>query len=176
MKIRHIISSLAALAIATASPLAFGDMHKEGHSKADKNIPEVAMGSDQLSTLVSLLKAGELVEALSGEGPFTVFAPQNEAFGKLTEDQVAYLTSEDGKESLQKILKYHVISGKVMAADVSAGEVDTLAEGAKLNITVEDGTVMINDAKVIATDVKAGNGVVHIIDGVLVPEGVELEG
>jgi uncharacterized surface protein with fasciclin (FAS1) repeats len=122
--------------------------------------------------LVAAIVAAGLGDALSGEGPFTVFAPTNAAFEALPEGLLEKLLLPENKDVLTSILTYHVVSGKVMAADVTAGDVATL-EGSTIAITT-DGGVMINDATVTATDVEASNGVIHVIDQVIVPPTVDL--
>lgn len=140
----------------------------ETATKPTKNVVEIAAGNDDFSTLVAAVKAADLVEALSGEGPFTIFAPTNAAFEKLPEGTVETLLKPENKEKLQGILKYHVVSGTVMAKDVTAGEVEMLS-GAKSTITVKDGKVMIDKANVIKTDIVGTNGVIHVIDSVIIP-------
>jgi len=135
-------------------------------------IVEVAQGNDDFSTLVAAIVAAGLGDALSGEGPFTVFAPTNAAFEALPEGLLEKLLLPENKDVLTAILTYHVVSGEVMAADVTAGDVATL-EGSTIAITT-DGGVMINDATVTATDVEASNGVIHVIDQVIVPPTVDL--
>ncbi|AKG20597.1 fasciclin domain-containing protein [Calothrix sp. 336/3] len=134
-----------------------------------KNIVALAESNSQFSTLVKALKAAGLVETLQGKGPFTVFAPTNEAFAKLPKDAVEDLFKPENKEVLVKILTYHVVPGQVLAGDLKSGEVKSVEGGA---IKVEVGGtkgVMVNDAKVITTDVKASNGVIHAIDNVILP-------
>ncbi|MEO5719497.1 MAG: fasciclin domain-containing protein, partial [Chthoniobacterales bacterium] len=115
------------------------------------------------------LKAGGKKEMLEEDkGPFTVFAPTDDAFKKLPAGTVEDLLKPENKEKLGKILAYHVVKGKVMAADVKTMEAES-AEGSKLNVKVEDGKVMVNDAKVVKTDIMASNGVIHVIDTVLMP-------
>jgi transforming growth factor-beta-induced protein len=136
--------------------------------EAMPSIVDVAVGNGSFTTLVGALTATGLVEALAGEGPFTVFAPSDEAFAKLPAGTLESLTPEQ----LKDILLYHVVAGKVMAADAVAldGQMaDTLLEGKQLAISVDGETVMINDAKVVTADVEAGNGVIHVIDSVLLP-------
>lgn len=133
------------------------------------SIVETAAGNDDFSTLVKLVKQAELVDALSGEGPFTVFAPTNEAFAKLPKETVAKLMTEEGKAQLQSILKYHVVADSVMAKDVvELSEAKTL-NGEMIQIKVDDGKVYLNDAEVVKTDIECGNGVIHVIDTVLLP-------
>jgi uncharacterized surface protein with fasciclin (FAS1) repeats len=133
-----------------------------------KDIVETAQSKDDFSTLAAAIEAADLAEALKAEGPYTVFAPNNKAFEKLPEGTLESLLKPENKAQLQSILKYHVVSGKVMARDVTAGKVKTL-QGKQINISIHDGTVMVNDATVIQTDVAASNGVIHVIDKVLTP-------
>ena len=135
-------------------------------------IVEVAQGNADVSTLVAAITAAGLGDALSGEGPFTVFAPTNAAFEALPEGLLEKLLLPENKEVLTKILTYHVVASKVMAADVAAGDVTTL-EGSAFAITTEGG-VKVNASNVTATDVAASNGVIHVIDAVLVPASVDV--
>lgn len=136
---------------------------------ASKTVVEIAAGADDFSTLVAAVKAAGLVETLSGDGPFTIFAPTNEAFAKLPEGTVETLLKPENKEKLTGILTYHVVAGKVMAADVKAGKVATV-NGKEATIEVKDGAVMIDGAKVVKTDLVGKNGVIHVIDSVILPE------
>ena len=136
------------------------------------NIVEVAQGNPEFSTLVTAVTAAGLGEALSGAGPLTVFAPTNAAFEALPAGLLQKLLLPENKETLTKILTYHVLAAKVMAADVKAGDVTTL-EGSTFAITTEGG-VKVNESKVTATDVAASNGVIHVIDAVLVPASVDV--
>ena len=119
--------------------------------------------------MVSALRAADLVEALSGSGPFTVFAPNNAAFAKLPPGALEDLLKPENKKKLAGILKNHVIEGKVMAADVKSGKVKTL-DGEKVEVAVENGKVAFGGAQVIATDIAASNGVIHVIDTVVLPD------
>lgn len=134
---------------------------------ADKNIVEVAVDNGNFKTLAALLTEAELVETLSGEGPFTVFAPTDAAFAKVPAETLASLKAD--KEKLTKVLKYHVVSGKVDAAKVVKLEKATTVEGSDVKIDASSG-VKVNDAKVTQPDVMANNGVIHVIDTVLMPE------
>lgn len=137
--------------------------------KAKESIVAIAAGNESFSTLVAAVKAAGLAEALSGDGPFTVFAPTNEAFEKLPPGTVETLLKPENKDKLAAILKYHVVSGKVMAADVSPGEVPTL-NGKSAKISVKDGKPMIDGANIVKTDIVGSNGVIHVIDSVILPE------
>jgi len=137
-------------------------------------IVDVASGNPDFSTLVAAVGAAGLVETLSGEGPFTVFAPTNDAFAALPAGLVDKLLLPENKDVLTQILTYHVVSGAVMAADVAAGEVPSV-EGSAIVVTVDGGTVKLNDsATVVATDVMASNGVIHVIDAVILPPGLDV--
>lgn len=136
------------------------------------NIVEVAQGNPEFSTLVAAITAAGLGETLSGAGPFTVFAPTNAAFEALPAGLLEKLLLPENKETLTKILTYHVVAAKVMAADVAAGEVATV-EGSTFAIATEGG-VKVNTSNVTATDVAASNGVIHVIDAVLVPASVDV--
>ncbi|MCG3183310.1 MAG: hypothetical protein ICCCNLDF_01405 [Planctomycetes bacterium] len=135
-----------------------------------KDIVGVAAANDDFSTLVAAVKAAELVETLQGDGPFTVFAPNNAAFAKLPEGTVEELLKPENREKLTAILTYHVVAGKVMAADVVKLTEAATVQGQKVKIEVKDGTVHVDGAKVIATDIKCSNGVIHVIDSVILPK------
>ncbi|MCG8601189.1 MAG: fasciclin domain-containing protein [Verrucomicrobiales bacterium] len=134
----------------------------------NKDIVDIAAGNDDFSTLVAAVKAAGLVDTLKGDGPFTVFAPTNEAFAKLPEGTVESLLKPENKDKLVSILTYHVVPAKVMAKDVAAGEVATV-NGQKAEVSVADGKVAIDGAKVTATDIVGSNGVIHVIDTVILP-------
>lgn len=138
----------------------------------EKNIVETAAANEDFSTLVAAAKAAGVVPMLSEEGPFTVFAPTNEAFAKLPEGTVEMLLKPENKEKLKAILAYHVVPGKIMAADVKTMMAKT-ANGAEASVKVDDGKVTIDDANVVKTDIMATNGVIHVIDSVIMPEEKE---
>ncbi|MBP6880833.1 fasciclin domain-containing protein [Candidatus Saccharibacteria bacterium] len=147
---------------------------KDSKMNSESNIVEVAQKTENLSTLVAAVEKADLVETLSGEGPFTVFAPTDEAFNALLAK--LDITAEEllAREDLASILTYHVVAGKVMAADLSDGQVVKTVQGGELTVSVTDSGVFLTDAKggksnVTATDVEASNGVVHLIDAVLLP-------
>lgn len=159
-------SLLSLLAVATIASVVALSVQA---NTSEKTIVGIAAGNEDFSTLVAAVQAAGLVETLSGDGPFTVFAPTNEAFAKLPEGTVESLLKPENKEKLVAILTYHVVPGKVMASDVKAGAVDTV-NGAKATIAVGDGGVKIDEAKVVATDIAGSNGVIHVIDSVILPE------
>lgn len=159
---------IACLALVTASVSALADHHGK------KDIVDTAVASKEFTTLVAAIKAATLVEALKGDGPFTVFAPTDKAFESLEKSKpgtIAALLKPENKKMLQDILKYHVVAGKVMAADVvkmkDGTKVKTL-NGSEFKLGLKDG-VMINNAKVIKTDIACKNGVIHVIDTVILP-------
>ena len=133
------------------------------------NIVGLAVATPELSTLVTALKAGDLVETLSGQGPFTVFAPTNEAFSKLPTSTLNHLLEPENKEELVNVLTYHVAAGNVQSKDLRNGQCIKTLQGKKLRVHLRDGGVDINNAKVVQADVEASNGVVHVIDSVLLP-------
>jgi uncharacterized surface protein with fasciclin (FAS1) repeats len=135
---------------------------------AGKDIVAVAAGAENFKTLVAAVKAAGLVETLQGKGPFTVFAPTDAAFAKLPTGTVEDLLKPENKEKLATILKYHVVPGKVLAADVKTMEAKT-AQGQRVKLKVSDAGVMVDNAKVIKTDLLAQNGVIHVIDSVILP-------
>ncbi len=132
------------------------------------DIVDTAVAAGNFKTLAAALTAAGLVETLKGPGPFTVFAPTDEAFAKLPEGTVEDLLKPENKEKLTAVLTYHVVPGKVMAADVKPGDVTTV-EGSTATITADGGKVMIDKAEVTATDIEASNGVIHVIDAVIMP-------
>ena len=130
-------------------------------------IVDIAVGDGRFGTLVAALQAAGLVETLQGGGPFTVFAPTDDAFAKLPEGTVDVLLADI--PALTDILLYHVVAGNVMAADVVALDSAGTVQGAEVSITVDGNTVMLNDSQVVITDIEASNGVIHVIDSVLIP-------
>lgn len=153
---------LASLTLSTAA-------HADHHGMK-KDIVDVAAANGSFSTLVAAVKAAGLVDTLKGDGPFTVFAPTDEAFAKLPAGTVENLLKSENKDKLTAILTYHVVSGKVMATDVVKLDSAATVQGQSVNVTTNDGSVMINNANVVMADVKASNGVIHVIDTVLLPK------
>ncbi len=133
-----------------------------------QNIVELASGQEDLSTLVSALEASGLTETLQGDGPFTVFAPSNDAFAALPDGTLESLMLPENKDELVKILSYHVISGQMLAGDMTDGKSATV-QGEEVDVVVADAGISINEATVTTADVQASNGVVHIIDRVIMP-------
>lgn len=144
-------------------------------SEPTSNIVELAVATQDLSTLVTAVTKAELVETLSGNGPFTVFAPTNTAFEALPEGTLANLLLPENKATLQAVLTYHVVAGKVMSSDLSNGQVVKTVQGNNLTVEIENGKVMLVDAtgakaEVVTADIEATNGVVHVINSVVLPE------
>ena len=141
-----------------------------GCGTCDKTVVENAVNNENFSTLVAAVKAAGLAETLSGSGPFTVFAPTNAAFEKLPAGTVEKLLKPENKGQLVKVLTYHVVPGKVMAKDVVKLKKATTVEGSDVAIAVSGGTVTVDNAKVIKTDINSSNGVIHVIDTVILPK------
>merc|ERR1712157_101567 len=135
------------------------------------NIVELAQSVDDLSTLVAAVVAGDLAETLSSPGPFTVFAPLNSAFAALPEGTLDTLLKPENKDQLVDILTYHVVGAKALSTDLSDGQTITTVEGKDVTVSIGD-SVKINDATVVKPDVLASNGVVHVVDGVLLPPAI----
>jgi len=141
----------------------------EYDAAAKADIVDTAVSAGQFNTLAAALEAAGLVDTLKGEGPFTVFAPTDAAFAKLPEGTVETLLKPENRDQLVAILTYHVVPGKVMARDVVNISEATTVNGSDIAIKVMDGKVHINDATVVAADVDASNGVIHVIDTVILP-------
>jgi len=136
-----------------------------------KDIVDTAVAAGSFTTLAKALTAADLVATLKGPGPFTVFAPTNEAFAKLPAGTLEKLLKPENKAMLQRVLTYHVVSGKVMAADVVKVSSAKAVSGDTLSIKAGGGTVMVDKAQVVKTDIAASNGVIHVLDTVLLPPG-----
>lgn len=177
------------VAIAAFSTFALTACNNEGESKtaetttadtskkevmappaAPKDVVDVAIGSPDHTTLVTAVKAAALVETLKGSGPFTVFAPTNAAFAALPAGTVENLLKPENKAKLTSILTYHVVAGAVKAADLKDGQKVKTLQGEELTVSIKDGKVMINGANVTAADLLGSNGVIHVIDAVLMPK------
>ena len=136
---------------------------------SEDNIPTVATKAGKFNTLLAAAKAAGLVDALSGDKALTVFAPTDDAFAKLPKDTVATLLKPENKDKLKAILLFHVVEGRVYSEDALAAKSAATLQGSKVEITVKDGAAYVNGAKILATDVDASNGVIHIIDSVILP-------
>jgi uncharacterized surface protein with fasciclin (FAS1) repeats len=157
-----------ALTLLAAAPAVAAAQH-DGHAAAGKNVVQVAVGAGSFNTLVAAVKAAGLAETLQGAGPFTVFAPTDAAFAKLPAGTVEALLADT--DALRKILTFHVVPGRVASSDIvrAKGASPRTVNGAPLGIVVRDGKVYVNDAQVTSADVQASNGVIHVIDTVLIP-------
>ena len=158
--------TITALAL---SALALSPVQAADKCAATGDLVAVASGAGSFNTLVAAVKAAGLVETLQGKGPFTIFAPTDEAFAKLPAGTVENLLKPENKDQLIAILTYHVVAGKVMAADVKTMQAKTV-NGKELTIIVADGKVTVDNANVVKTDVAASNGVIHVIDTVVLPK------
>jgi uncharacterized surface protein with fasciclin (FAS1) repeats len=159
--------------IATCFVAVLATVAAGGHGRTEepgKDIVDTAVAAGNFKTLVAALKAADLVDALKGKGPFTVFAPTDEAFAKLPKETVESLLKPENKDKLVAILKYHVVAGKVTSKEVvNLSEAKTL-QGSSVKIAVKDGKVMVDDATVIKADIETTNGVIHVIDSVILPK------
>ncbi len=162
--------TLALAAVTLLGTSTFGVAEEAAKKTEAMTIVEVAAGNKDFSTLVAAVKAAGLVETLSGDGPFTVFAPTNAAFEALPKGTVETLLKPENKDKLTAVLTYHVVAGKVMAADVVKLDEAKTVQGQAVHIKVGDAGVMVNKSKVVKTDIVCKNGVIHVIDAVLLPE------
>jgi uncharacterized surface protein with fasciclin (FAS1) repeats len=160
---RWIAASLLAIALVISAGLSVAET-----KAAPKDIVDTAVAAGSFNTLVAAVQAAGLVDALKGDGPLTVFAPTDEAFAKLPEGTVESLLKPENKDKLIAVLTYHVVSGQIMSGDVKPGSVATL-QGGSFEVTAENGKIMINQATVISADIKTSNGVIHVIDEVILP-------
>ena len=159
--LRTLVLGIVAILAASGAPAAAAD---------SKDIVETAVAAGSFKTLAKALDVAGLVDTLKGSGPFTVFAPTDEAFAKLAAGTLASLLKPENKAQLQRILTYHVVSGKVMAADVVALHSAKAVSGDTIAITTQGGGVMVDNAHVVKADIVARNGVIHVIDSVILPK------
>jgi len=161
---------LMTLGLMMMASVSFAGECKARKTSAKKDIVDTAVGAESFTTLVAAVKAADLVDTLKGDGPYTVFAPTDKAFSKLPEGMIESLLKPENKTKLQNILKYHVVPGKVMAKDVVKLNSAKTALGKKIEIETSEGSVMVNQATVVKTDIECSNGVIHVIDSVLLPK------
>ena len=165
-----LLAGLVGFALAAAPAAAqYSKKGTNGDAKP-KDIVHIAATAGSFETLVAAVKAAGLAETLSGDGPFTVFAPTDEAFAKLPAGTVESLLKPENREKLQAILTYHVVPGRLMASDVVQREAAKTVQGSEVRFSVKDGTAMIDGARILKTDISASNGVIHVIDSVILPE------
>jgi uncharacterized surface protein with fasciclin (FAS1) repeats len=172
--------SLAVLGFAATSLVSCNAPKEGGEETTDttvvapvevpNTVVDIAVGSADHTTLVAAVTAAGLVETLSGTGPFTIFAPTNAAFAALPAGTVEDLLKPENKEKLTSILTYHVVAGNVMSAQLSDGQKVVTLNGQELTVAIKDGVVTINGAKVVAADLAGSNGVIHVVDGVILPK------
>lgn len=168
--LRFVGAGLLALAVVMLGAIRQPAQAESTEKTTSGDIVETAVAADSFKTLVTALKAADLVDALKGDGPFTVFAPTDEAFAKLPEGALNDLLKPENKEKLKAILLYHVVPGKYAAADVmklNGKQVETL-QGSKVKVKTKH-SVMVDNAKVVKTDVMTSNGIIHVIDTVIMP-------
>ncbi len=163
-------NTLKTLIIATLALFATHAIAGHHGYKAKKDIVDTAVSAGQFNTLAAALEAADLVDTLKGDGPFTVFAPTDEAFAKLPEGTVEHLLKPENRDQLVAILTYHVVPGKVDAATVVGLDAATTVNGADVSISVDGGSVRVDDATVVKTDIGASNGLIHVIDAVILPK------
>ena len=154
-------------AIVLSAAVAFSGAVAAGEHGMKKDIVDTAVSADDFNTLVTAVQAAGLVETLKGEGPFTVFAPTDAAFEKIPASDLEALLAD--KEALTAVLTYHVVPGKVMAADVMGLDSAATVQGSNVDIQIVDGGVKIDNANVVQTDIETSNGVIHVIDSVILP-------
>ena len=143
--------------------------HSHGKQKTGGDIVDVAVSAGSFKTLAAALEAADLVGVLKGDGPFTVFAPTDDAFARLPEGTVASLLEPANKHKLQDILKYHVVAGDVSGSEAAAARKATTVEGSPVAFAIADGRLTVNGANVVSSDIGASNGTIHVIDSVLLP-------
>jgi len=165
MKLKLPVILMTAALIFSVQAIAGG--HKSAQAK--KDIVDTAISAGSFNTLVAAVQAAELVEALKGTGPFTVFAPTDEAFAALPEGTVESLLKPENQDQLQAVLLYHVVSGKIMAADIGSGAQPATLQGATIDVVGSASGVTVNGANVVSADVVTSNGVIHVIDAVILP-------
>ena len=167
MQVTHLLRSV--LSIPLLVGLVVMGTAQSGNAQG-KDIVDTAVGAGSFKTLVTAVQAAGLVDTLKGTGPFTVFAPTDDAFAKLPAGTVEGLLKPENKAKLQAILTYHVVPGKVMAADVANISTAKTVNGQSLAVSAKNGAVMVDNAKVVKTDIVASNGVIHVIDTVVLPK------
>ena len=165
LKVAALIAAMGVAALSGCATSGDGNM-AAAPAMANKDIVDTAVSAGSFNTLVAAVKQAGLVDTLKSKGPFTVFAPTDAAFAKIPKDQLSAILAD--KALLTKILTYHVVAGKVMAADVKPGAVKTV-QGSNMTVSVAGGNVMVDKANVVKTDIVCKNGVIHVIDAVLLP-------
>jgi uncharacterized surface protein with fasciclin (FAS1) repeats len=170
MRTRFFTILAAGAVVVLAGSAAAQYMSSTSYEGGDKDIVETAISAGSFETLVAAVKAAGLVETLQGEGPFTVFAPTDDAFAKLPEGTVESLLLPENREKLIAVLTYHVVPGKLMAKDVVGQSYLKTVQGEKIKIQVKDGEAWADKARIVKTDIDTSNGVIHVIDSVILPK------
>src|SRR5689334_5672522 len=166
------MKKLTVLAVALLLSTVSFAADKKGKMSGGKDIVDTAVAAGNFNTLAKALQAADLVDTLKGAGPFTVFAPTDEAFAKLPAGTLDNLLKPENKDKLRRILTYHVVPGEVRAADVVKLQSAKAVSGDAITVKVTDGKVHVDDARVIKADIQASNGVIHVIDTVMLPKGI----
>ncbi len=169
MRLNYKLNSSILTAFAAALVLLATNVYAGSYGKKQADIVDTAVSAGTFNTLAAALDAGDLVGTLKSDGPYTVFAPTDEAFAKLPDGTVEMLLLPENKDQLVAILTYHVVAGKVTAAEVVTMQSAPTVNGSDLAIRVVDETVFINDSRVVATDIEASNGIIHVVDSVILP-------
>jgi len=169
MKLKRKMNLSVFTAFAAALLLLATDVYAGNYGKKQADIVDTAVSAGTFNTLAAALEAGDLVGTLKSDGPYTVFAPTDEAFAKLPDGTVEMLLLPENKDQLVEILTYHVVPGKVTAAEVVTLTSARTANGSDVIIRVEDDIVFINDSRVVSADIGASNGVIHVVDTVILP-------
>jgi transforming growth factor-beta-induced protein len=162
----------ASVIVAATLVIAAAAARQTVHAEESANIVDTAVAAGSFKTLAKALAAADLVGTLTGPGPFTVFAPTDEAFAKLPAGTLETLLKSENKDKLRRVLTYHVVAGKVGAADVVKLKSAKAVSGDTIAVSVQGGTVRVDGAQVIKTDIQASNGVIHVIDSVILPKGL----
>ena len=163
-------SMAVVVVLALSIPAAAQHITASGYGDHENDIVETAVAAGSFQTLVAAVKAAGLVETLQGEGPFTVFAPTDEAFAKLPAGAVESLLKPENRDKLVAILTYHVVPGRLMASDLVGSEYLKTVQGQRIKVSTRDGKAMVDDAVILKTDIGTSNGVIHVIDSVILPE------
>ena len=169
MKLKKKYLYLVLVAISSAGLAVNASAGGHRSAKTQNDIVDTAVAAGSFNTLAAALDAADLIGALKGDGPYTVFAPTDEAFAKLPAGTLDDLLQPSNQEKLKAILLYHVVSGKIMASDIGAGAKPATLQGASINVVASSGGVKVNGANVVSADVTASNGVIHVIDAVILP-------
>lgn len=165
-----LVAAIALFSFAAAASAQSKSKHNAAKNHAEQDIVDTAVSAGMFNTLVAAIKAAGLTDVLKGKGPFTVFAPTDEAFAKLPAGTIDELLKPENKDKLVKILTYHVVSGKVLASDVVKIKKAKTVQGQEVMVNAKSGKVMIDKSNVTKTDIETSNGVIHVIDTVLMPK------